>query len=74
MNVTKIQSCFGLARYYRRFIEGFSIIATLLTRLTKKKVKFEWLEECEKGFQELKEKAYHYSYPNTSVRDRRFVV
>jgi hypothetical protein len=34
-------------------------------------VKFEWLEECEKGFQELKEKAYHYPYPNTSVRDRR---
>ena len=34
----------------------FSSIAPLLTTLTQKKVKFEWSEACEKGFQELKDK------------------
>ncbi|RVW78907.1 Retrovirus-related Pol polyprotein from transposon 17.6 [Vitis vinifera] len=38
----------------RRFIEGFSKIALSLTRLTKKWVKFEWSNDCERSFQELK--------------------
>ena len=45
----------GLAGYYTRFIDGFLSIASLLTTLTQKKVKFEWLEACEKSFQELKD-------------------
>ncbi|GKD99536.1 hypothetical protein Tco_1387520 [Tanacetum coccineum] len=32
----------GLAGYYQRFIEGFSKIAKPMTKLTQKKVKFEW--------------------------------
>ena len=39
-NVTKIQSFLGLAGYYRRFIKGFSTIASPLTKLTCKEVKF----------------------------------
>ncbi|GJV59566.1 putative reverse transcriptase domain-containing protein [Tanacetum coccineum] len=35
----------GLAGYYRRFIKGFSKIAKLKTKLTQKKVKFEWGSE-----------------------------
>ena len=35
-NVSEIQSFLGLAGYYRRFVEKFSLIAALLTRLTKK--------------------------------------
>lgn len=46
----------GLAGYYRRFIEGFSTIASPLTRLTCKEVKFVWSEECEGSFQELKKR------------------
>ncbi|XP_043725645.1 uncharacterized protein LOC122672217 [Telopea speciosissima] len=52
--VTEIRSFLGMAGYYRRFIEGFSKIAMPFTRLTRKGVKFDWLEECEKSFQELK--------------------
>ena len=33
---TKIRSFMGLARYYRKFVEGFSKIATPLTRLMRK--------------------------------------
>ena len=35
-SVTKIRSFMGLARYYRKFVEGFSKIATPLTRLMRK--------------------------------------
>ena len=44
----------GLSGYYRYFVEGFSSIASPLTQLTQKKVKFLWFKSCEKSFQELK--------------------
>ena len=44
----------GLTRYYKRFIEDFSQLATPMTRLTRKEVKFEWNDSYEKVFQELK--------------------
>ena len=53
-SVFEIRSFLGLARYYRRFIEDFSRLAAPMTRLTGKKVKFEWNELCEKAFQTLK--------------------
>jgi len=53
-SVTEIRSFLGLVGYYRRFIEGFSKIAMPLTQLTKKGQKFEWTENCENSFQELK--------------------
>ena len=43
----KICSFLGLAGYYRRFIEDFSRLAALMTRLTHK---FEWDDLCEKAF------------------------
>ncbi|XP_017979859.1 PREDICTED: uncharacterized protein LOC108662790 [Theobroma cacao] len=52
--VTEIRSFLGLACYYRRFVQGFSLIATPLTHLTRKGVKFEWDDVCESQFQELK--------------------
>nr|GEV98958.1 putative reverse transcriptase domain-containing protein [Tanacetum cinerariifolium] len=46
----------GLAGYYRRFIEGFSKIAKPMTKLTQKKVKFEWGDKQEVAFKLLKQK------------------
>ncbi|KAG8474695.1 hypothetical protein CXB51_031206 [Gossypium anomalum] len=45
-NIIEVQSFLGLAGYYRRFVNGFSMIATPITRLLQKDVKFEWTEEC----------------------------
>ncbi|GKE62013.1 putative reverse transcriptase domain-containing protein, partial [Tanacetum coccineum] len=45
-----------LAVYYRRFIEGFSKIAKPITKLTQKKVAFEWGDKQEAAFQTLKHK------------------
>ncbi|KAJ0494330.1 putative nucleotidyltransferase, Ribonuclease H [Helianthus annuus] len=54
--VTEIRSFLGLAGYYRRFVEGFSMIALPLTQLLRKGVKYTWNDEREKSFQELKKR------------------
>ncbi|KAG8496911.1 hypothetical protein CXB51_008092 [Gossypium anomalum] len=53
-NITEVQSFLGLAGYYRRFVKGFSMIATPMTKLLQKDVKFEWSEKCQKSFNQLK--------------------
>lgn len=53
-SATKIRNFLGLASYYRRFLEGFSLIAAPMTRLTQKGAPFQWTEECEASFQKLK--------------------
>ncbi|GJS01376.1 putative reverse transcriptase domain-containing protein [Tanacetum coccineum] len=53
---TEIHQFLGLAGYYRRFIEGFSKIAKPMTKLTQKKVAFEWGDKQEAAFQTLKNK------------------
>ena len=50
-NVTKVRSFLGLAGYYRRFIKGFSVIASTLTKLLWKGVKFEWDDKCQSSFE-----------------------
>jgi hypothetical protein len=50
MSVGDIQSFLGLARYYWRFIEGFSKISKSMTELLKKDKKFKWTLACEASF------------------------
>ena len=49
-SVFEIRNLLGLPGYYRRFIEDFSRLAAPMTRLTRKEVKFEWNDLCEKVF------------------------
>nr|GFA62844.1 putative reverse transcriptase domain-containing protein [Tanacetum cinerariifolium] len=67
---TEIRQFLGLAEYYLRFIEGFSKIAKPMTKLTQKKVKFEWGDKQEAAFQLLKQKLC--SAPILALRKRRF--
>ncbi|KAJ6811857.1 uncharacterized protein M6B38_151055 [Iris pallida] len=55
-SVAEIRSFLGLAGYYRRFVEIFSRIAEPLIRLTRKEKKFNWTEQCQRAFDELKER------------------
>ncbi|KAG8472726.1 hypothetical protein CXB51_034591 [Gossypium anomalum] len=43
--VSEIQSFLGLAGYYRRFVEGFSVKAVPLTKLIRKGVPFVWTDK-----------------------------
>ncbi|XP_059650519.1 uncharacterized protein LOC132296326 [Cornus florida] len=72
--VTEIRSFLGLARYYRRFIEGFSKIAIPLTRLTWKDVKFVWDHRCEQAFEELKTRLTSAPVLTIPVSGERFVI
>nr|GEZ13152.1 reverse transcriptase domain-containing protein [Tanacetum cinerariifolium] len=52
----EVRQFLGLAGYYQRFIEGFSLISKPLSRLTQKNKKYEWGMEEEEAFQTLKKK------------------
>ena len=54
-SVTEVRSFLGLAGYYRRFVKRFSVIASPLTKLLRKGVKFEWTDKCQDSFEKLKE-------------------
>ena len=49
-----VQRFLGLAGFYRRFIECFSVISSPLTRLTKNAVEFQWTEKEDHAFNTLK--------------------
>nr|GFA36421.1 putative reverse transcriptase domain-containing protein [Tanacetum cinerariifolium] len=53
---TEIRQFLGLVGYYRRFVEGFSKVAKPITKLTQRKVEFEWGDKQEAAFQLLKQK------------------
>lgn len=53
-DVKEIKRFLGMCGWYRRFIENFSKVARPLTRLTSKKVSFEWNDEANDAFNHLK--------------------
>nr|GEY37775.1 reverse transcriptase domain-containing protein [Tanacetum cinerariifolium] len=52
----EVRQFLSLAGYYRRFIEGFSLISKPLSKLTQKNKKYEWGMKEEEAFQSLKQK------------------
>ncbi|XP_071571270.1 uncharacterized protein [Temnothorax nylanderi] len=72
--VKNIQSFIGLAGYYRKFIENFSKIAKLLTRLTREGEKFTWSVKQQNAFDLLKEKLTTAPVLNYPDFDKEFLV
>ncbi len=52
--VTNVRSFLGLIGYYRKYIRGYSRMASLLFELTKKDVAFVWNQDCQRAFDSLK--------------------
>lgn len=55
-SVKEIQSFLGFANFYRRFIEGYSKIAEPLTTATKKCEKFQWTDQMQRAFNDLRQR------------------
>lgn len=53
--VKEVQSFLGFANFYRRFIKNYSAVAKALTDLTKKDQDWQWTDQAQKAFQELKD-------------------
>ena len=74
ITVIEIRSFLGLTGYYSRFIEGFSKITLPLTRFTQKGLKFEWSDECECSFKEIKNRLVIAPILTIPSGSSRFVV
>ena len=55
--VKQVQGFLGFGNFYRRFIRHFSEIAKPLNELLKKDQTFEWTQECQKSFDDLKKRS-----------------
>ncbi|KAL5854909.1 hypothetical protein ACOSQ4_004711 [Xanthoceras sorbifolium] len=73
-NVTEIRSFLGLAGYYRRFVKGFSSIASPLTTLLHKNVRFKWNDKCQVAFDRLKTMLVEASVLIQPVSGKDFVI
>ena len=50
----KLMCFLGMAGYYRKFCNYYSIIAEPLTNLLGKRAKYVWTKDCQKPFDKLK--------------------
>jgi hypothetical protein len=69
-NVKQVRSFIGMLNHYKAMIPRCSHLLTLLTALTKKKVKFEWTKEHQQAFDSLKNSLARevvLAYPDFSV-------
>ena len=75
LKVTDVRSFLRLVSYYRRFIQNFAEIATLLHRLTAKTTeKFKWSPDCDLAFRDLKEKLVSAPVLAFPCFDQEFIV
>ncbi|KAK8701427.1 hypothetical protein V6N13_019814 [Hibiscus sabdariffa] len=73
-NVGEVRSFLGLAGYYRRFVKGFSSIALPLTKLLRKDQPFEWSEDRQRSFDQLKQALTHAPVLVQPESDKEFTV
>ena len=55
-NMTDVRSFLGMVGYYRKFIPSYTELACPLYELEKKDKEWDWSEECQRAFENLKSK------------------
>lgn len=55
-SVKHFRTTLGHTRYHRKFIKSYAQITTPMEKLLKKDTKYQWIEECQKSLDILKEK------------------
>ena len=56
----EVRQFLGLMGYYHKFVPRFANLSTPLTNLTFQKVKFKWMDKCQKSFNNLRELVTKY--------------
>ena len=72
--VKEVRGFLGFCGYYRRFVRGFSMIASPLYKLTEIDRKFIWDEDCTEAFQELKSSLTHAPILSFPTPDGQIIV
>ena len=54
INAQQVHSFLSTANYYLKFVRDFATVAEPLRRLLRKEVEFEWTDECQYAFDEIK--------------------
>ena len=72
-NKKELKKFLGLASYYRRFVYGFSQLASFLYALTEKN-EWPWTDECSEAFLELKKCLVTAPVLTPSQFDLEFIV
>ncbi len=57
--VKDVRAFLGLANYFRRFLQGFSVLTAPLTELTRAKVQWNWTPECQQAYEAVKHALTH---------------
>lgn len=74
LNLRQSRAFVGLCQYYRRFVPGFSDVASPLHSLTKKGARFLWTDECQKAFDALKAMLIGANVLALPTEDGRYVL
>jgi hypothetical protein len=73
-NKRDIKRFLGMAGFYRKFVENFSIIAEPLTRLLQKDQRMTWSNDCENAFDKIKAILQSYPVLKAPEFDRPFCI
>jgi len=73
VNISKLRGFLGLTGYYRRFIKNYAHVTAPLTNLLKKN-SFQWNDEAEKCFEDLKEVMFNAPVLATPNFSKPFVI
>src|ERR1700759_2310956 len=72
--VKQVHSFLGFCNFYRKFIGHYADITRPLTNLTRKDIKFEWTDDCQRAMDDLKERFLEEPILNMPDTTKQFVV
>ena len=72
--VKQLRSFLGFGNFYRKFIRKYSTITQPLNNLLKKNTSFNWTQECEDAFLELKKRFTEEPVLMMPDQNRQFIV
>ncbi len=71
-DVNRVRAFMGLTNYYCRYVKGFSVMAKLLNMLLKLDQEWQWGDEQERAFVELKARLVAAPILRRPIRGRPF--